>query len=123
MQNNLARILLVGAVLTGCSDFRFGFPGVYRVNIEQGNIVTQEMVDQLRPGMTQRQVRFLMGTPLIHDTFNASRWDYVYLLQEPSSEPHQERLSLYFDGDVLTSFSGDHVPSGVGAQVADRPPD
>ena len=91
---------------------RFGFPGVYKVNIEQGNIVTQEMVDQLKPGMTKRQVRFLMGTPMVHDTFNASRWDYVYSLKKPAEDIRRESISLYFDGDLLTSFSGDYLPSG-----------
>ncbi len=56
-----------------------GFPGVYKINVEQGNIVTQEMVDQLKPGMNRRQVRFILGTPLIEDTFNQNRWDYLYV--------------------------------------------
>ena len=112
MQKNLILALAISVLLVGCSGIRFGFPGVHKVNIEQGNIVTQEMVDQLKPGMTKRQVRFLMGTPMVHDTFHASRWDYVYTLQKPDDEPRKERISLYFDGDLLASFSGDFLPSG-----------
>ena len=73
------RLLLIAlfiASLTACGAV--GFPGVYRINVEQGNIVDQEMVNQLKPGMSRRQVRFIMGTPLVEDTFNSNRWDYTY---------------------------------------------
>ena len=80
MQNTkllLTSLTLVGLLaLAGCS-----FPGVYKIDIQQGNVVTQDMIDQLRPGMTRRQVRFIMGNPLIQDTFNTNRWDYLYSLQ------------------------------------------
>lgn len=80
MQNTkllLNSLALAGLLaLAGCS-----FPGVYKIDIQQGNVVTQDMIDQLRPGMTRRQVRFIMGNPLIQDTFNTNRWDYLYSLQ------------------------------------------
>ena len=66
--------------LVGCGS-NFGFPGVYRINVEQGNVVNEEMVEKLRPGLNKRQVRYIMGTPLIEDSFHDDRWDYRYLLR------------------------------------------
>ncbi|TLX62883.1 outer membrane protein assembly factor BamE [Stutzerimonas nosocomialis] len=110
MQNTkllLTSLTFAGLVaLAGCS-----FPGVYKVDIQQGNVVTQDMIDQLRPGMTRRQVRFIMGNPLITDTFHANRWDYVYSIQPGGSRRQQERMSLIFsDNDQLIGLSGDFVP-------------
>ena len=79
----LIRPLAVGCLLAGligCGS-NIGFPGVYRINVEQGNVVTEEMVDQLRPGLNRRQVRYIMGTPLIEDSFHEDRWDYRYTLR------------------------------------------
>ena len=92
--------------LAGCS-----FPGVYKIDIQQGNVVTQDMIDQLRPGMTRRQVRFIMGNPLITDTFHADRWDYLYSIQPGGGQRLQERVSLVFDGsDQLVGLAGDFMP-------------
>ncbi len=93
-------------ILAGCS-----FPGVHKIDIQQGNVVTQDMVDQLRPGMTTRQVRFIMGTPLIADTFNNNRWDYLYSIQVAGGKRQQERISLTFDeNNQLQGLGGDFVP-------------
>lgn len=93
-------------VLAGCS-----FPGVHKIDIQQGNVVTQDMVDQLRPGMTTRQVRFIMGTPLIVDTFHPHRWDYLYSIQVAGGVRKQERISLTFNqNNELQGLSGDFVP-------------
>ena len=74
------RILLLLLLITGLSACGFiRFPGVYRIDVEQGNIITQELADQLQPGMSRRQVRFILGTPLLEDTFNQDRWDYPYV--------------------------------------------
>jgi len=89
--------------LGGCS-----FPGVYKIDIQQGNVVTQDMIDELRPGMSKAQVRYIMGNPLITDTFHAKRWDYLYSLQTGSGEKSQKRMSLYFnEQDQLIAVSGD----------------
>ncbi|GGM28456.1 outer membrane protein assembly factor BamE [Pseudomonas asuensis] len=94
------------ATLAGCS-----FPGVYKIDIQQGNVVTQDMIDQLRPGMTRRQVRFIMGSPLITDTFHANRWDYLYSMQPGGGQRQQERVSLVFDdSDHLVGLAGDFKP-------------
>jgi len=95
--------------LTACGGL--GFPGVYRINVEQGNIVDQEMVDQLKPGMSRRQVRFILGTPLIEDSFNQDRWDYRYVMRNGADVIVENRLTVYFEGDSLTRFSGSYKPS------------
>jgi len=87
-----------------------GFPGVYRIDVEQGNIVTQEMVDQLKPGMSRRQVRFILGTPLIEDTFNQSRWDYPYVRRNGQEILEESRLTVFFEGDSLVEVTGDPLP-------------
>ena len=102
----LASCLLIA--LAGCGS-NFGFPGVYRINVEQGNLVDQEMVDQLKPQMTRRQVRFVLGTPIIEDTFNADRWDYVHLVRLGNENLSRSQLTVIFDGDVLVDVEGDLV--------------
>lgn len=92
--------------LAGCS-----FPGVYKIDIQQGNVVTQDMIDQLRPGMTRSQVRFIMGNPLLTDTFHANRWDYLYSIQPGGGKRLQERVSVVFNGnEQLAGLSGDFLP-------------
>ena len=107
-----AALLCSLLLLAGCGNVSsFRFPGVYRIDIPQGNIITQEMVDQLRPGLTKRQVNFILGTPLIRDTFDQDRWDYVYSYQPGGGERVQERIAVFFEDGVLTRFSGDFTQS------------
>ncbi|MDP3815604.1 outer membrane protein assembly factor BamE [Pseudomonas sp.] len=103
----LTSLTLTGLfALAGCS-----FPGVYKIDIQQGNVVTQDMIDQLRPGMTRRQVRFIMGNPLLTDTFHANRWDYLYSIQPGGGQRLQERISVNFSAeDQLVGLSGDFMP-------------
>ncbi|CAD5106375.1 outer membrane protein assembly factor BamE [Zestomonas carbonaria] len=103
----LTSLTFVGLIaLAGCS-----FPGVYKIDIQQGNVVTQDMIDQLKPGMTRRQVRFIMGNPLVTDTFHANRWDYLYSIQPGGGQRQQERMSVIFnDSDQLVGLSGDFMP-------------
>lgn len=105
----LSCTLLLAVALGGCNAVTsFSFPGVYRIDIPQGNIITQEMVDQLRPGLTKRQVNFILGTPLIRDTFDQDRWDYVYSFQPGGGERAQEVLTVFFDDNgELSHFTGD----------------
>ena len=88
-----------------------GFPGVYRINVEQGNLVDQEMVDQLKVGMNRRQVRFIMGTPLVEDTFNPNRWDYPYVLRNGEDILRKSQVTMHFEGDALVDVTGDVVPA------------
>jgi len=108
----MAALMFGIVLLAGCSNVSsFRFPGVYRIDIPQGNIITQEMVDQLRPGLTKRQVNFILGTPLIRDTFDQDRWDYVYSYQPGGGERVQERLVVFFEDGALVSFDGDFTQS------------
>jgi outer membrane protein assembly factor BamE (lipoprotein component of BamABCDE complex) len=110
----LGSVLILGA----CSIPSLQFPGVYKIDIQQGNIITQEMIDQLRPGMTKRQVIFVMGTPLVRDPFDQDRWDYVYSYQPGGGERGQERVTMFFENDLLTHFTGDFKPSDETAAEA-----
>ncbi|WP_439886356.1 outer membrane protein assembly factor BamE [Pseudomonas sp. MBLB4123] len=133
MQN--AKLLLTSLTFTGLFALAgCSFPGVYKIDIQQGNVVTQDMIDQLRPGMTRRQVRFIMGNPLLTDTFHSNRWDYLYSIQPGGGQRLQERVSLAFDGnDQLIGLAGDFMPgvsrdqeilgegSDTSATAADKP--
>nr|WP_295711197.1 outer membrane protein assembly factor BamE [uncultured Halomonas sp.] len=91
----LTRIITLSvalAVVSGCS-----YVGVYKRDIPQGNLVTQEMVSQLQPGMTQEQVTYVMGRPLLEAPFDASQWDYVFRLDKAYGDVEQRRVTLTFD--------------------------
>jgi len=94
---------------------------VYRIDVPQGNIVTQEMVDRLEPGMTRRQVRAVMGTPLVRDPFHADRWDYVYHLRPGRGRVERRHLAVYFEADRLTRIEGDLRPRPRG-EIPPQPP-
>jgi outer membrane protein assembly factor BamE len=99
------RSLLVSACLAlllgGCLS-------VYKVEVQQGNVVSQDMIAKLKPGMTRSQVRFVLGTPLITDTFHPDRWDYYYYLRRSKEKTGEtRRLTLIFRNDTLVSVQGD----------------
>jgi outer membrane protein assembly factor BamE len=99
----LLLVLTLIAPLAGCA--------IYRMDIGQGNIVTQETLDQVRPGMTRSQVRFLLGTPLVSDPFHPDRWDYYYSLRKGRAATPEIRLvTVVFKGDALTSIEGSVTP-------------
>ena len=99
-------------LLCSCSLFPEGkLPGVFRVDVQQGNVVTRDQIKQLKPGLSQSQVRFLLGTPLVIDTFSQKRWDYIFRLYQADGERIQSRLTIYFDeaGNLLR-FNADLEP-------------
>lgn len=98
-------------LLSGCSTYEGGFklPGVYRIDIQQGNVIEQEMLDKLKPGMDQNQVRFIMGTPAMVDPFHNDRWDYVYTFSKGGAQREQRHVILYFENDKLAYVDGDVV--------------
>tara|TARA_B100001057_G_scaffold490966_1_gene580240 strand:+ start:842 stop:1258 length:417 start_codon:yes stop_codon:yes gene_type:complete len=113
-----ALTLLGAALLISCNNVgSMDFPGVYKIGIAQGNIITQDMVDQLRPGMSKRQVVFVMGTPLVRDPYHQDRWDYIYSFQPGGGVRGQERISVLFVDDELVSFTGDFVPTDTEISV------
>lgn len=114
MRTALIAVVLTGlcALVSACGAV--GFPGVYRIDVEQGNIVTTEMVDQLRPGMSQRQVRFILGTPLVEDPFNRNRWDYLYSKRNGLKVLDENNLTVVFENDTLVEVRGSYVPAAFG---------
>jgi outer membrane protein assembly factor BamE len=99
--------LIALAALTACSSIK-----PYRMEIQQGNFVTQEQVSKLQSGMTKEQVRFILGTPLLTDVFHADRWDYIFRRQRArSDEVEERRLTLFFEDNRLTRVDGDVMPA------------
>lgn len=113
MQSTRYALLLAVLMLLGGCSFKMPNLGVYKIDIPQGNIVTQEMVDKLQPGMSKRQVRFVMGSPLILDTFEPERWDYLRSLETRKEKRSQQRISLFFENDILVRMEGDLAPGGA----------
>ena len=91
---------ILALLLSGCLS-------VYKVEVQQGNVVTQEMIDKLKPGMTPSQVRFVMGTPLIVDPFHQDRWDYYYYLRRSNeTSGESQRVTVVFKNDLLIAVQG-----------------
>jgi outer membrane protein assembly factor BamE len=103
-------------VLAGCKQVPM-LPGItaHKIDIQQGNYVTQDMVAKLKPGMSKSQVRFALGTPLIVDPFHSDRWDYIYVLQKGGRVAEQRRIVVVFRDDKLARIDGDIVPSAAAA--------
>ncbi len=101
----------LAALLSGCLS-------VYKAEIQQGNVVTQEMIDKLKPGMTRSQVRFVLGTPLVSDPFHQDRWDYYYYLQRANEDIGEaQRLTVIFNNDVLQKVKGDTQIKSVSPEM------
>jgi outer membrane protein assembly factor BamE (lipoprotein component of BamABCDE complex)/ketosteroid isomerase-like protein len=113
-----SRIIITSFILMLSSIFMVGcgakLPSIkpYKMEIQQGNVVTSKMLLQLRPGMTKSQVRYIMGTPLIVDSFHDNRWDYFYQLRQEGKVIEKRRVILDFDKDALVSVRGDVVAAG-----------
>ncbi|MDC3261623.1 outer membrane protein assembly factor BamE [bacterium] len=108
-------VILLSLLSSGCSWLKF--PGVHKVDVQQGNIVDQEMIDKLRPGMTKSQVQFVLGTALVKDTFNQKRWDYFYSRVDSRGTRTEERVTIYFDAEGnLERMTGDYLPSSAIAE-------
>ena len=98
----------MGFTMTGCNYS--WIPFTFRPDIHQGNVITQEMVDQLKPGMSQRQVAYVMGAPLLVDPFHDERWDYLYSNQPGNEVRVQKNVTLIFKHDQLVQLQGDFRP-------------
>lgn len=115
----MRNLLFCVFLLAGCQSMP-DLPGLapHQIDIQQGNYVTQEMVAKLKPGMSRRQVRFALGTPLVVDPFHADRWDYVYVLQKEGRRVEQRHIVVIFQNDRLQRIEGDVKPAGSAAQPA-----
>ena len=113
-----SRLLLVAAssVLIAACAYKPSFINEYKIDIQQGNVLTQEMVAKLKPGQTRDQVRFLLGTPMVADIFHQQRWDYVYRYQSGrTGDVESRRFAVFFDADGrLERVSGDAAVADVG---------
>ncbi len=112
----LVPLMLAAVLLAGCK-----FPNIptvitpYRIDIQQGNVVTQEKIAKLRPGMTRAQVRFALGSPLLVDPFRTDRWDYVYMFQKQGKEIERRNITVLFKDDKLERIEGDVAVSSSSA--------
>ena len=83
----------------------------YKMEVVQGNFISKEQVEALKPGMAREQVKDILGTSLLQDVFHADRWDYVFTMRRQRVEPQNFRLTVFFKGDALERFEGDEMPS------------
>jgi outer membrane protein assembly factor BamE len=97
--------------LSGCS--KPGFHLVHKIDVQQGNVITQDELNLLAPGMTRRQVQYIMGSPMVADVFHQDRWDYIYLMQPGYGETTSEHVTLFFEEDALTRIEGSMHPQDV----------
>ena len=104
-------LLALSLSLLSCSSVLNNLPGVYSLDVQQGNMIDQGMIDQLRPKMSKRQVLYIMGSSMLIDVLHQKRWDYLYSEQLGGQARRQKRLSLFFDGDELIGIQGDYRPS------------
>lgn len=113
-----SRLLLAAAssVLIAACSYKPSFINEYKIDVQQGNVLTQEMVAQLKPGQTREQVRFLLGTPMVADIFHQQRWDYVYRYQSGQTGKVESRnFSVFFDADGrLERVDGNVAVASVG---------
>ena len=106
-------------LLCACSrsyDGGFNAPLLHKIDIQQGNVVDQKMLDQLKPGMDKKQVKFIMVTPVLIDPFHNERWEYIYSFQEGGTVREQRHITLHFENDKLAHISGDIEISNIPRQ-------
>lgn len=99
--------IAISLLLAACSSAPSVQP--YRIDVRQGNVITQDMVAQLKPGLTRDQVRFILGSPLVADMFHTDRWDYIYHFQPGKGEAQRRRLTVIFADNKLSRLAGDVV--------------
>lgn len=120
--------VVFASALAGCSSQSVenvldDLPGIgpYRIEIQQGNYVSQDMINKLKRGMSREQVRFVLGTPLITDMFHADRWDYVFYREIPKKPREERHISVFFENGKLVRVTGDVVPESKSAARPSEP--
>lgn len=86
-------------------------PRVYKLSVQQGNVITQEMIDRLKPGMTRNQVEYVMGRPVLQDPFDDDQWVYLYTMEVPDVFIQAFKMVLVFEDDTLVTITGDFIPT------------
>jgi outer membrane protein assembly factor BamE len=111
----LSALLSLTLAAAGCSstqaDRWLGAITPYRVDVMQGNVITEELAARVKPGMTREQVRDLLGSPLLTSPFHADRWDYVFTMRRQGVEPQRRSVVAYFKGDALDRLEAPALPS------------
>ncbi|HTD91119.1 MAG TPA: outer membrane protein assembly factor BamE [Burkholderiales bacterium] len=131
LKNNNLILGIFLVLMAGCKMSMPTLPGLgaHKIEIQQGNVITQSMLDKLQPGMTRNQVRFVLGTPLLVDPFRSDRWDYIYVMNKKGERVEQRQLKVYFKDDKMVRFEGDivaetnpsTVPAAAGNPAAAKP--
>ena len=107
---------LAVAALAGCSSLQrtdsfIGLITPYRIDIVQGNVVTKEQAALLKPGLTRTQVRDILGTPVLDDPFHADRWDYIFTLRRPGTQPQRRDVVVYFTDNLVSKVEAPELPT------------
>lgn len=113
LSGSLAAVLLLAGCassLPSSSNF-LGLITPYRIDIVQGNVVTREQMARVKPGMTRVQVRELLGSPMLTDLFHTNRWDYIFTIRRPGTEPQRRSVVLVFEGEALKTIVAPELPS------------
>jgi outer membrane protein assembly factor BamE len=116
--SRLFAAIVVAAFAAGCATVDTYAPtlrnfGVYKLDVNQGNFISQDMVDKLRVGQTKQQVKLILGTPLIVSIFRDERWDYPYEFVKQGRVVEHRNLSVYFTEDKLARWEGDEMPQSA----------
>ncbi len=106
-------IIVVSIFLASCS-----WLVPHKLEIRQGNLITPEMLARVKVGMTQQQVKTMLGTPLLNDPLHANRWDYIYRFSQEGKLIEEKRLSLYFENDSLKQID-DKTPEKISAKAGE----
>lgn len=103
----MRKILIILTTLAALSGAGCGyFPGVYKIDIAQGNFVTRDMLGQLQPGMTEEQVRYVLGVPTLKDPFTPNVWYYLMSYRPGNQEPITQEIVVYFNGSSYSHYEG-----------------
>jgi outer membrane protein assembly factor BamE len=119
MRNTIARNTLAALLAVSTLVLASGCNAIYKVDIYQGSLLEKKQVDQLKPGMSKRQVALLIGSPSIQDPFHQDRWDYLASVSKRGGETEVKNLVLHFDGDTLARVEGDYFPEQDAQLVKD----
>ena len=109
----LAALLTAGCSSWSTGDSVLGLVSPHRIDIQQGNVVTQEQMARVKPGMNRLQVRDTLGTPLLTDAFHPDRWDYIFTLRQSGKPLQRRNIVLLFEGDVLNSIDAPELPTEI----------